>query len=136
MIQLTMMLFMALFFLGCSAPKVEVYGKPGAGNQNRAPSELSAFAASVSTPAKNVCASCHAWTPIEGQNLSPNSDSQNRLALLAYIKARSAGSCDATVLYNKISGYHGGGNQSRVMPQSLIKQWIDNDKSCAGSATF
>ena len=97
MIRLGMMLLIPLFFLGCSEPKVEVYGKPGAAEQildpgvgnldpgvgNLDPGEFSAFAG-VATPAKTICASCHSATPIGGQKLSSNSDSQNRQILLAY----------------------------------------------------
>ena len=143
MIRLGMMLLIPLFFLGCSEPEVEVYGKPGAAEQirdpgvgNLDPGEFSAFAG-VATPAKTICASCHSATPIGGQKLSSNSDSQNRQILLAYIKAKSGGSCDASILSAKISSStHGGGNQSGVMPESLINQWIDKEKACASGTGF
>ena len=87
---------------------------------------LTAFTDNIA-PSIGTCASssCHLVTPIGGTALKQDDNSFNRTVFLAYDS-----SADGSTLFNKISGTHGGGDQSGVMSQDSIKLWKDGEAGC------
>ncbi|MCB9228191.1 MAG: hypothetical protein H6618_01130 [Deltaproteobacteria bacterium] len=88
------------------------------------PTALAAFVEQISRPLE-VCSACHLSTAIGGSVLKSNDDAYNRSVLLHYDQSE-----DGSTLYSKITGSHGGGNQSSVLSQEALALWKAAESGC------
>lgn len=81
-----------------------------------------AFNDKVKSGVDQSCAlsGCHGSTPIGQSSLEVGADDANRLALKAYVEAGN----DLFGKYSGTSAAHGGGDQSSILPQANLNQWL------------